>query len=448
MSDHDASGLYDDQYELHSRPSTARRDNIRPRSDGSRSDHYEAQRGGTRQNKSVTGGLVQKKETSWFESGDDAGLSETAAPAPIERGGPSSRTRDDRLEHRPDQRKDLRALSSEPRFSSATGGSSQHNQEEDLDEIAAPPPVETLDDDDKARRGDYLEQRRGSEDDAAPPPFGPSRAQSRSLLDRSEQPRDQRPKYLLRVYTISYLVFFSFLGTLARLGLQWLTFYPGAPIITPVLWANIAGSLVMGFLSEDKRLFRNADSKMLSPFAEKRDAETEKKEHSKVKKTIPLYVGLATGFCGSFTSFSSFERDVFLALSNDLPAPIYHPVPAGTAYPSFTSTIPRNGGYSFMAVLAVIISTIGLSLAALFMGAHLALALGRFTPILPFHFTRRIIDPLFVFLAAGCWIGAILLSIFPPDRLGGPLERPPDACPCAREPQPDGPGGEAVEGSV
>ena len=31
----------------------------------------------------------------------------------------------------------------------------------------------------------------------------------------------------------------------------------------------------------------------------------------KHKKTIPLYIGLTTGFCGSFTSFSSFARAFF-----------------------------------------------------------------------------------------------------------------------------------------
>lgn len=43
-------------------------------------------------------------------------------------------------------------------------------------------------------------------------------------------------KFATELYTVSYLVFFSFLGTLARLGLQALTFYPGAPTVTGVLW--------------------------------------------------------------------------------------------------------------------------------------------------------------------------------------------------------------------
>jgi hypothetical protein len=58
-----------------------------------------------------------------------------------------------------------------------------------------------------------------------------------------------------KVYTISYLILFAILGTLARLGLQALTFFPGALIVFSELWANFAGTVVMGFLMEDRKLF-------------------------------------------------------------------------------------------------------------------------------------------------------------------------------------------------
>ncbi len=131
------------------------------------------------------------------------------------------------------------------------------------------------------------------------------------------------------------------------------------------------------------------------------DLTAAKKAHVATKKTIPLYIGLATGFCGSFTSFSSFIRDAFLALSNDL------------VTPGVASTTARNGGYSFMAVLAVMIVTISLSLSGLFLGAHIAIAMEPFTPSLPYLLTRRVLDRLAVILAWGCWLGAILLSILP-----------------------------------
>ena len=236
------------------------------------------------------------------------------------------------------------------------------------------------------------------------------------------------------IYTVSYLIFFAIFGALARIGLQALTLYPGAPVIFSSVWPNFGGSLVMGFLSEDRMLFRHewgvprfhqhilrirrrmADEEARgSPpsahYAAELAAElaAAKKAHMAAKKTIPLYIGLATGFCGSFTSFSSFIRDLFLAASNDLPTPDVSP-----------DIMSRNGGYSFMAFLAVLITTVGLSLAGLFIGSHLAIALESFTPSFPFQVTRRVIDPLAVFLGWGCWLGAILLSALPPDRFSHP----------------------------
>lgn len=213
------------------------------------------------------------------------------------------------------------------------------------------------------------------------------------------------------LYTISYLIFFSLLGTLARLGLQALTFYTGAPVVTGVLWANVGGSLIMGFLSEDHNLFREEWGRPATTPKDHHEAAQENKNHKAVKKTIPLYIGLTTGFCGCFTSFSSFIRDVFLALANALPDP---------SLPSGASIASRNGGYSFMALVAVIILTVSLSLSALIFGAHLALALTRLIPTVPFTLTRRVLDRVIVLLGWGCWLGAVFLAIWPPDRHDGP----------------------------
>ncbi|EME47435.1 hypothetical protein DOTSEDRAFT_114947, partial [Dothistroma septosporum NZE10] len=225
------------------------------------------------------------------------------------------------------------------------------------------------------------------------------------------------------LYTVSYLIFFSILGTLARLAVQWLTFYPGAPVTTPVLWANVGGSYIMGFLSEDQGLFRGKAHEAALSENQSDETRLDKATITKHKKTIPLYIGLATGFCGSFTSFSSFARDFFLAASNILPAPIYHTYisQAGVVGPS--QTVSRNGGYSFEAYIAVILSTLALSLGALIVGAQTAIMLDHVTPAIPTRLARRIIDPLFIFLGWGCWLGAVFLAIFPPDRPGGPASR-------------------------
>ncbi|KAK0640068.1 Fluoride export protein 1 [Lasiodiplodia hormozganensis] len=218
-------------------------------------------------------------------------------------------------------------------------------------------------------------------------------------------------------------------GTTAKARVKWLTFYPGAPVIFSELWANVGGTLIMGFLAEDRNLFREEwGTPAFFPATKSRGGDEEmakllseaKFAHGRVKKTIPLYIGLATGFCGSFTSFSSFIRDVFLALSNDLPAPFNHPYPSGATRPGHGTTVSRNGGYSFMAIIAVIATTVGLCLSAYTFGAHLALALEPVTPTLPFRFTRRFLDRAVVAIAWLAWLGAIFMTIWPPDRPGGP----------------------------
>ncbi|KAI0799205.1 CrcB-like protein-domain-containing protein [Xylaria sp. FL0064] len=239
------------------------------------------------------------------------------------------------------------------------------------------------------------------------------------------QPAAPLSKWMTEFYTVSYLILFAIFGTLARLGLQALTFYPGAAIPFSSVWPNFAGSLVIGFLTEDRMLFRHEHSSIFtthqpakiktgedgreSPDSQRaaQDIAAAKRAHLAVKKTIPLYIGLATGFCGSFTSFSSFIRDIFLALSNDLPMPDGAPT-------------PRNGGYSFLALLAVTIGTISLSFSGFHIGTHLAEALEPVTPSLRYPLSRKLLDPLAVVLGWGSWIGAVVLSIVPPDRYSDP----------------------------
>ncbi|KAL6702857.1 hypothetical protein ACN47E_000884 [Coniothyrium glycines] len=224
----------------------------------------------------------------------------------------------------------------------------------------------------------------------------------------------QASRIATELYTISYLVFFAIWGALARIGLQALTFYPGAPVIFSELWANVAGTFIMGFLIEDQRLFAaewGVDTALpLTP----NTTSSEKARHGKVKKTIPLYIGLSTGFCGSFTSFSSFMRDIFLSLSNDLPSPINHPYPSNYPLPSPHSTAPRHNAYALAAVLATIFLTVSTCYSALHIGGHLASLLSPFLPTLPHRPTRRFVDPLFVALALGTWLAALVLAIFPP----------------------------------
>ncbi|KAL7895070.1 CrcB-like domain-containing protein [Trichoderma sp. SZMC 28014] len=289
-----------------------------------------------------------------------------------------------------------------------------------LDEVAATSPVENVTEAPVYRhrsleqiRSRDLEERRAS---GAQRERDGSQLADVEVVDKSEQ---HVSRLATQIYTISYLVLFAIWGTLARVGLSALTTYPGEPVLFVVLWANFGGSLIMGFLSEDRMLFRDewgtptydkllARAKEIGNGEGSSDQEEQaidlmaaKKAHLATKKTIPLYIGLATGFCGSFTSFSSFIKDIFLALSDQMVTP-------ELGIPS------RNGGYSFMALLAVVIVTVSLSLSGLILGAHLAIALERFTPSIPYPVTRKILDPLAVLLGWGCWLGAILMAIFPP----------------------------------
>jgi fluoride exporter len=229
-------------------------------------------------------------------------------------------------------------------------------------------------------------------------------------------------RLMTELFTISYLIFFSILGTLARLGLQALTTYPGSPVIYSSVWPNFAGTLIMGFLIEDTTLFQPNQSSqethgstkgdggggdpgtaVIAAGANLKDLPSRKAAHLSVKKTIPLYIGLATGFCGSFTSFSAFIRDVFLALSNQL-----------AVHGEDLSSRPN--GDSVMAVLAVVISTVSISLSALFLGAHLAIVAEYTFPYPSLPLPRAVLDRLIVLVGWGCWIGAVVLSVLPPEN--------------------------------
>ena len=291
-----------------------------------------------------------------------------------------------------------------------------------LNELAAPSPIEhnayrvrSLEDGGEAQRARARQQ--------AGEGRAPAQGIPRQNFDVIDEPVQESSgsRFATQLYTHSYLILFSMLGTWARLGITQLTRYPGAPVTFPAAWANFAGCLMMGFLAEDQMVFRQG----YGPRANIQDATnavnagendhtrdghigpetspTTWKTRQEIKKTIPLYIGLATGFCGSFTSFSSLIRDVFLAMSNDIPSP-------DVGYPPMT----RSGGESFMALLAVLVTSISLSIVGLFLGSHLATELERVTPTLPYKFTRKVLDRAMVVVGLGGWIVILFLSLFPP----------------------------------
>ncbi len=307
------------------------------------------------------------------------------------------------------------------RVSSDLANNSAPQSWANLDEVAAIPPVENPNTS-PIYHHTSLEEVRGHEAEYE------SEQQRQAILEREEETRSsgaslgskKTSKFATQLYTHSHLIFFAILGTLARKGLAALTTYPGTPINFDTVWVNFAGCLVMGFLVEDRMLFlyewgsptyhgkimemrqRQKDEESgTSSDQDPVDLEAAKTAFMSTKKSIPLYIGLTTGFCGSFTTFSEFILDVFLALSNNLPAP-------------GAENISRNGGYSFMALVGVVVATVCLSVSGLMIGAHMAISLESSLPSLPYSFTRKFLDRLMVILGWGSWLGAVLLCVFPP----------------------------------
>lgn len=294
-----------------------------------------------------------------------------------------------------------------------------------LDEVAAPRPV--FDPSEKSvQRHKYLEDRMvdGPESHLQQVKTEPAQIDNTErqvsgarLGTRTERSTGERLSKITRTTCIvGYLILFSFIGTLLRIAIECLTFYPGSPVNTSVLWANVGGSFVMGFLSEDQEIFRFEEIEAKIPEEERHDGARRAAHLMAHKKTIPLYIGLTTGLCGSLTSFSTFVRDVYLALANRLPVPIgqYPGISLFASAPSAARA--PNGGFSFMALVAVLFTEIGLSLAGLFLGAHLAIGVSPWTPGLPQHWLRKVLDPTAVILAWLSWVAVICLVILLPQH--------------------------------
>lgn len=295
--------------------------------------------------------------------------------------------------------------------------------ETNLNEVAAPRPIDDLS---SVQCQEYLENRilgdsgphfQDVETEPAQTDDTEIQASGASLRIKNEKSAGNRlPKTIRTTYIVGYLVLFSFVGTLLRIAIECLTFYPGSPVNTSVLWANVGGSFIMGFLSEDQEIFRFEEIEAKIPEEERQDGARRAAHLKAHKKTIPLYIGLTTGLCGSLTSFSTFVRDVYLALANELPVPIgqYSGISLFTSAPAAARA--PNGGFSFMALLAVLFTEIGLSITGLFLGAHVAIGVSPWTPSLPQHWLRKVLDPTAVILSCLSWVAMICLVILLPEH--------------------------------
>ena len=187
---------------------------------------------------------------------------------------------------------------------------------------------------------------------------------------------------------ILYLVlaFFGMVGSLARVVLQRLTAFEGAS--GGVLWANFAGCVLMGILVKSKVLFGGLldENNHLRQRAYKLHGE------------IPLYIGLATGCCGSITSFSSFMLTLFELTTNQTGVDL--------AYP--------NKGYGVMAFLGYMIITMAVSGAGFSVGHHIALMLDLLLDYVELARAELLIELAVAFSAAlGYIVIIVLTAVFP-----------------------------------
>ncbi|KAI0677571.1 CrcB-like protein-domain-containing protein [Trametes maxima] len=166
-------------------------------------------------------------------------------------------------------------------------------------------------------------------------------AVSLASIDRPPSAEEKLPPskiyHPLSFPVLALLMPASIFGVLARLGLQAITTYDGRSIF-PLAWVQAAGCLIMGFALE-----------MKEPFG---------------RFYGPLYTAVTTGFCGSLTTFSGWQLDIFESWLN------------GTASHRdwFRDAIDGVGKTVF---------TLAISLSAVSFGAHLATLVVPHVPTLP-----------------------------------------------------------------
>jgi fluoride exporter len=181
-------------------------------------------------------------------------------------------------------------------------------------------------------------------------------------------------------------------------------------------------ALVLGFLVEDRQLFQHHQEKPATHPDDTEDSSRRNRASNAgstrqtplaAKKTIPLYIGLAIGFCGSSKSFSSWMGDEFSALANHLRTPpMDHPTTASHNTSAY-STSSRSAGYSFMAVLAIGVITLTLSVASLKIGAHVAILIDPENVHISSR-VRRFLGSVIMPLGYGSCIEVAIIASSPP----------------------------------
>lgn len=194
----------------------------------------------------------------------------------------------------------------------------------------------------------------------------------------TEQKRSKRIEIVQtfnRTVAVLSIVNGSIWGVLVRRGITNLTTYPGT-YLGGVVWANFTACFVMGYAVDSSKLW-NLLLAQHDEKASEADGHRESSEQSRIsdhkvsayanKGSIPLYVGLTTGFCGTCSSFSSLILEAFNKSADTAEGAPY-------SYP--------NPAYGIMEFLSVIFTQLGMSVAGFHLGKHFCAFADRYFPTL------------------------------------------------------------------
>ncbi|KAH7914182.1 CrcB-like protein-domain-containing protein [Hygrophoropsis aurantiaca] len=194
---------------------------------------------------------------------------------------------------------------------------------------------------------------------------------AQSLADVEHPPDDVRELPAAKIYhpysphVLALLMPASIFGVLARLGLQALVTYDGESVF-PLAYIQATGCFIMGVALRSKEPFGRFYG--------------------------PLYTALTTGFCGSLTTFSGWQVDVFDSWVN-------------------TGQFHRNGLRDVIDGLTKTWVTLVLSLSSLWFGTHVCGLIAPHIPAprTPSKFVRRALTVIAVLTYAATFPAYFLL---------------------------------------
>lgn len=196
------------------------------------------------------------------------------------------------------------------------------------------------------------------------------------IQPKSSRTTAQRTRLVDEIMILLCILTGSILGVLARKGLTNLTTYLGS-YLGGIIWCNFSASLIMGASIFIPDIWQELIGSKLfeSP------------------SVIPLYVGIGTGFCGSFSSFSTLILEAFYK--------------AADLEPKQRSYYP-NQAYGIMEFLAVVLAHICISISAFLIGKDIASEIKKY--LKPFS-TRVyiLLEGVWVLIGLAAYIVVIVL---------------------------------------